>query len=124
MTRVPDELPAEMADPGTRKQRIRRALADIEAEKAADAAKRDQQSQAQRDAARDYERRVAEQGEQGELPGRGVRPKGRDPAVIARANLKRKIVRAQGQMDGYQRRAQDAARGGRPMGRKPLGGGG
>lgn len=49
-----DELPAELADPGTRRERIRRALEEIEAEHAAEQA----EFEAKHGAREDYKRRT------------------------------------------------------------------
>lgn len=115
-----DELPAELSDPATRVERIRRALADIEAEKAAERAERAKAAEADREAGEAYEQRVSDPQRP---PGRGIGapPRAADPVVIARARLQREIARAQGQIDKYaQRAAAAAAQGRRPKGHRPL----
>ncbi len=117
-----DELPAELADPATRAERIRRALADIESEKAAEEAERAKAAEADRVKGQDYEQRLADVDDTSvDRRALGRPPRAADPVVIARMRLERAIARAQGQIDKYaQRAAAAAARGARPGGHPPL----
>lgn len=81
-----DELPEELSDPVAREQRIMKALADLEDERAARAL----ESEAERQKARDYERRLMDPNlNPGERKGMGPPPKGVDPVAIAEARVER-----------------------------------
>lgn len=117
-----DELPAELTDPKTRAERIRRALADIEAEKAAEEAERAAAAEADRAKAQDYEQRLSDPGvDPADRRALGRPPRGADPVAIARMRLERAIARAQGRIDAYAQRLEQAtAQGRRPMGSPAL----
>jgi transposase len=87
-----DEVAPELADPRTRRERIAAALAQLEAERQAARAGRDQQAGA-------YLDRVAA----GEPDVRGPRPAGADVAA-AQLRLERALAVQQAKVDGYQRR--------------------
>jgi transposase len=93
-----DELPAQLADPVTRKDRIRQALAELEAERQAAQREREQQASAYLDRHR---------------AGRGGRAPRQARVAAAQAQLDRQIARYQ---------AKTAARAGRggPAGRPPV----
>lgn len=110
-----DELPADLADPATRAERIRKALADLEAEKTAEQTQRAERAEADRQAARDYEQRVSDQ----DGPVRSGRPpRAVDPVTLAQARLARAVAQAQERIDRYQQRVAEAA----AQGRRPMGG--
>jgi transposase len=106
-----DELPQELADPKTRAERIRTALAELEAERQAAGAERDAQARAYLEAV-----------------GSGKPPRGQAPAAVAVTAARRRLARAEAAQRAKvaawqaQRAAEDAAgikRG--PGGRKPFG---
>jgi transposase len=97
-----DELPAELADPVTRKDRIARALAELEAERKAGQAEREQQASAYLDRHR---------------AGRGGRAPREARVAAAQAQLDRQIARYQAKTAA--RAAGRAGRGGR-AGRPPV----
>jgi transposase len=101
-----DELPAELADPKTRKDRIRQALAELEAERAAARDGKDAQAVA-------YLQRAAAR--------RGGQPPGRAPAALAVALAERALAAARAARAG-QLAELDARRaaGGRPRGGRPA----
>lgn len=117
-----DELPPELADPVTRRQRIRKALADLDAEQAADDTARAQAEQAAEARARAYERLVSDPSLT--TPGRrrpGAPPRGADLVLIAQAKLDRELADHQRRVDRYERRRAEAeAQGRKPMGRRPT----
>ncbi len=84
-----DELPAELAGPVRRKDRIRRALADLEAERRAAEAEGEQR-------AGEYLGRQARGG--------GGRPPAQARLAAAQARLERETARAQAACDDWQRR--------------------
>lgn len=93
-----DELPAELADPVTRKDRIRKALAELEAERQAARQERDRRSGAY------LERHRA---------GRGGRAPREARVAAARAKLDREIAQYQAKTAARQARLQEARRSGR-----------
>lgn len=112
-----DELPGELADPRTRAERIRRCLAEIEAE------------QAQRDAAAAAGAVKAEQhlARLATEPVAGRAPGGVDPVAAARTRLGREVAARKVEIDAYDAAVAAAkASGARlPTGRRiadPLGG--
>lgn len=102
-----DELPAELADPKTRVERIRRCLAEIAAE------------QAGRDAAAVEDATRAEQHlarlETEPVPGRA--PGGVDPVAAARARLAREVTARQAEIDAYDAEVAAARAAGRRLSR-------
>ena len=102
-----DELPDELADPVTRRERIRKALAGLEAERAAAQQKRDQQASAY------LERHEA---------GRGGRAPRQARVAAAQAKLDREIARYQAKTAARQARAKAARQAGRrvPAGKPPV----
>jgi len=112
-----DELPAELADPKTRAERIRRCLAEIAAEQAGrDAAAAEQAGKAEQHLARL---------ETEPVPGRA--PGGVDPVAAARARLAREVTARQAEIDAYDAAVAAARAAGRrlPRGRRvsdPFGG--
>jgi transposase len=94
-----DELPPELADPGSRVGRIRQCLDQIRAERNRAA----QANQAERERAEEYLRRV----EGGEAP-MGPVPKAADPIRVARARLARERARQRDEAD--RQRRNDAAK--------------
>ncbi len=99
-----DGVPAELADPRSRDERIAAALASIEAEQRAAQAARDQQAQAYLDRAASGR------------PGRGSRPAAAD-VTAARLKLDRVTAAQQARFDaGQQRNAEKIAATGRGLG--------
>lgn len=86
-----DELPAELADPKTRVERIRRCLAELEAERAAkDTASAEETAKAERHMARLAAGRVT-----------GRDPAGVDPVTAAEARLAREVAARRVEIDAY-----------------------
>ena len=105
-----DELPPEWTVPRDRAGRIKRALADLDAEDRRAAQAAAQTSGAERARAAAYEQNVADAGS-GQAP-TGAPPKGADPVRLAQLRLDRERRRAQDRLDRHQaRRAQAAAQG-------------
>jgi transposase len=102
-----DELPGELADPVRRKDRIRKALADLEAERKAAEAERDQQARACLDRHR---------------AGRGGQVPRQARVAAARAKLDREIARYQARLAARAARLEAARQAGRPglAGRPPV----
>ena len=86
-----DELPAELADPRTRAERIRRCLAEIAAEHAANDAEQAQEAAT----AEQHLARVAAE------PVTGRDPGGVDPLAAARARLAREVAARKAEIDAY-----------------------
>lgn len=112
-----DELPAELADPGRRKARIRQILAELEAEQAA----RETAAAEQAGKAEQHLARLAA----GAVTGRD--PAGVDPVAAAQARLGRELTARQIEIDGYAAQVAAAKAEGRrlPRGRRvsdPWGG--
>ncbi|WP_233573686.1 transposase [Amycolatopsis panacis] len=112
-----DELPAELADPKTRAERIRRCLAELEAEQA----ERDAAAAGDAAKAEQYLARLEDQRVTGRAPG------GVDPVAAAQARLAREMTARQAEIDAYAAAVAAAgAEGSRlPRGRRvadPLGG--
>lgn len=112
-----DEVPAELADPGSRKARIAQILAEMEQEQA-------EAEQASAERAGKAERHL-ERLAQGPVTGRD--PAGVDPVAAAKARLARELAVRQAQIDAYAAEVAAAMTAGRrlPAGRRvtdPFGG--
>jgi len=117
-----DELPPELVDPVTRRQRIRKALADLDAEQAAADAARAKSERETRAKAAEFERILTDPSvTAAERRGLGHVPDSVDPVLIAQARLDRQIAEAQAKIDNYERRkALAQAQGRRPKGQRPV----
>ncbi|MFH5823919.1 transposase [Georgenia sp. AZ-5] len=114
-----DELPADLADPVTRQDRIKKALADIEAEKSAKVAERSEKDKAKAQAWVKMMSDPTLPSSEREHPGRA--PRGVDPVVVAQMRLDRAVAAHQQKLDSWERRkAQAAALGRKPSGRAPV----
>jgi hypothetical protein len=112
-----DELPAEWADPKTRAERIRRCLAELDAEQA----ERDAAAAAGTAKAQAHLARL----EAGPVPGRD--PGGVDPVAAAKTRLTREVAVRKAEIEGYAAEVAAAKAEGRrlPLGRRivdPFGG--
>ena len=93
-----DEVPAELADPASRRARIRRCLAELDAEHAS----RETGTERQRAAAAEYVRRARTE------PPRGRPPAGVDPVELAEARVER-LTRTHGPDHRFTRAAREKA---------------
>lgn len=118
-----DELPEELTDPVSREQRIKKALADLQAERAARAAERAKVSAEDRARAAAWVTTLTDPA----LPasdrrGMGRPPRSTDPVLIAQLRLDRAIANHQAVIDAWQASAAQArAQGHKPHGRAPVG---